>query len=463
MQKWSLEVDELNLVDISEKIVSLAQKSGATQAEVYAVHVKTSSVYIDDDIPKIGGSMVESGIGLKYIIGKQIGFTSSTLAQESPSDVVERAKALAKASNEDPVFVSLPDPKKVSGSTDKFHDNDTAAADSELLMEKAMEVVKAASSDFVTVPNGSLRTSSIEYHISNSLGINAGSKGTVAFGFFTAKSEDDGNVGEGVQRCWSREIESIDFGNLGEKLNSQAMSVLKAKPFKEKWDDAVGILTPSEGAEMMYQLVAASVSGENVNKKRSPWADKMGEKVASDVLTIYDNGLSDKGLLGSVVDDEGVPTQKTTILEKGVLQSYLFDSYNAYQVDLQPTGNGIRRVPRELAGRFAVAAVCAGTTMEIAPSSKSVDDLISDVKRGVYIEHFAYPLVDSMTGNFSNEVRNARVIENGELGDQIKYALWVGNLFDSIKGDLQVANNLEVHDKKIVPSIAFPSTELVGQ
>jgi len=51
----------------------------------------------------------------------------------------------------------------------------------------------------------------------------------------------------------------------------------------------------------------------------------------------------------------------------------------------------------------------------------------------------------------------------GELGDQIKYALWVGNLFDSIKGDLQVANNLEVHDKKIVPSIAFPKTELVGQ
>jgi PmbA protein len=285
----------------------------------------------------------------------------------------------------------------------------------------------------------------------------------VTFGFFTAKSEEGGNVGEGVQRCWSREIGSIDFGALGEKLNSQAMSVLKAKPFKEKWEDVVGILTPSEGSEMMYQLVAASVSGENVNKRRSPWADKMGEKVASEALTIYDNGLSEKGLLGSIVDDEGVPTQKTTILENGVLQSYLFDSYNANQVELQPTGNGIRRTPRELAGRFAIAAVCAGTTMEIQPSSKSVDDLISEIKRGVYIEHFAYPLVDSMTGAFSNEVRNARIIENGELGDQIKYALWVGNLFDSIKGDLQLANNLEVHDKKIVPSIAFPGTELVGQ
>jgi PmbA protein len=453
----------MDLADIAGKAVSLAQKSGATQAEVYAVRAKVASVYIDDDIPKIGSTMVESGIGLKYIIGKQIGFTSSTLAQEELSDVIDRAKSLAQASNEDPMFVSLPEPKKASGSPDRFHDKDTAAADSELLMEKAMDVVKAASSDFVTVPNGSLRTSSIQYHINNSLGVDAGSKGTVTFGFFTAKSEKDGNVGEGVQRCWSREIGSIDFGQIGEKLKSQAMSVLKAKPFKEKWDDIVGILAPSEGSEMMYQLVASAVSGENVNKRRSPWSDKMGEEVASKALTIYDNGLSEKGLLGSIVDDEGVPTQKTTIIEKGVLQSYLYDSYNANQVDLPPTGNAIRRIPREFAGRFAVAAVCAGTTMEIKPSSKSVDDLIGDIKRGIYIEHFAYPLVDTMTGAFSNEVRNARIIENGELGDQVKYALWVGNLFDSIKGDLQLANNLEVHDKKIVPSIAFPGTELVGQ
>jgi PmbA protein len=453
----------MRLVDIADKTVSLAEKSGASQAEVYSIYVKTASTYIDDDIPKIGGSLVEFGIGLKYIVGKRVGFTSSTLAQESPSDVVERAKALARASNEDPKFVSLPDPKKASGSPDKFHDKETAAADSELLIEKAMEVVKAASSSNVTVPNGFLRTSSVQYHISNSLGVDAGSKGTVTFGFFTTKSEDNGEVGEGVQRCWSREIGSIDFHKLGEKLKSQALSVLKAKPFKEKWDDAVAILTPSEGAEMIYQLVAFAVSGENVNKKRSPWADKMGEKVATESLTIQDNGLSEKGLLSSIVDDEGVPTQKTTILENGVLQSYLFDSYNANQVELPSTGNGIRRVPRELAGRFSVPTVCAGTTMEVMPSSKSVEDIISEVKRGVYIEHFAYPLVDSMSGAFSNEVRNARIIENGELGTQIKYALWVGNLFESIKGDLQVANNLEVHDKKIVPTIAFPKTELVGQ
>ena len=453
----------MNIADIADKIVSLAEKSGATQAEVYAIRVKTASTYIDDDIPKIGATMVESGVGLKYIIGKQIGFTSSTLSQETLEDVVERAKSIARVSNEDLKFVSLPEPKKVSGSADKYHDDDTAAADSTILMEKAMEVVKGTSADNVTVPNGSLRTSSVQYHIRNSLGVDVGSKGTVAFGFFTAKSEDDSGVGEGVQRCWSRDLFSIDFSKIGEVLKSQALSVLTAKPFKDKWDDTVGVLAPSEGSEILYSLVAFAANGDNVNKRSSPWADKVGETVAGENVSIVDNGQSEKGLLGSIVDDEGVPTQKTQIIENGVLKSYFFDSYSANQLEMQSTGNGIRRIARDLAGRFAAPAVCAGTTMELEPGTKSVDDIIGEIKRGVYVEHFAWPIVDPMSGTFSNEIRNARIIENGELGDYIKYALWVGNLYESLKGNVMVSNDLEVHDKRVVPTIAFPGTEIVGQ
>lgn len=453
----------MKIAEIADKTVQLAIKSGASQAEVYAIRNCTNSIYIDDDIPKIGGSMIEFGIGLKYIIGTRIGFTSSTLAQEQPEQVVERAKSLAKVSNEDEKFVSLPEPKKPSGSPDKFYNRDTAKADSTDLLEKAMEVVKGASSTSVTIPNGSLRTSAVEYHICNSLGINSGSKGTVAFGFFTAKSEDNGKVGEGVQRCWSRELDTIDFHAIGQKLESQALSVIKAEPFKEKWDEVVAVLAPSECTELIYSLVGFAVSGENVNNRSSPWTDKMGERVASENLTIIDNGQSEKGLLSGIVDDEGVPTQKTPILEKGILRSYLFDSYNAHQLDMASTGNGLRRTARELAGRFAFPAVCAGTTMEIPPSSRSFDDIIGEVKRGVYIEHFAYPIVDPLSGTFSNEIRNAQIIENGELGHPIKYALWVGNLHESIKGDVLIGNEPEVHDKRVMPVLAFPNTEVVGQ
>jgi len=100
-----------------------------------------------------------------------------------------------------------------------------------------------------------------------------------------------------------------------------------------------------------------------------------------------------------------------------------------------------------------------------------VDEIIGEIDKGVFIEHFAWPQVDPTSGSFSNEIRNAQLILNGELSGQIKHALLVGNLFESLKGDLYVANNLEVqgisdigaNGSAIIPTIAFPGTELVGQ
>jgi predicted Zn-dependent protease len=68
-----------------------------------------------------------------------------------------------------------------------------------------------------------------------------------------------------------------------------------------------------------------------------------------------------------------------------------------------------------------------------------------------------------MSGSFSNEIRNARLIENGELTTQIKYALLVGNLFESIKSEVLIANDAQVHDRRVMPTMAFQATELVGQ
>ena len=89
----------MNITDIANKAITLAEKSGATQAEAYSIRVKTTSTYIDDNIPKISGTVIESGIGIKYIIGKRLGYTSSTLAQETLEAVVERAKSITKVSN----------------------------------------------------------------------------------------------------------------------------------------------------------------------------------------------------------------------------------------------------------------------------------------------------------------------------------------------------------------------------
>ncbi|NHI83651.1 MAG: TldD/PmbA family protein [Candidatus Thorarchaeota archaeon] len=453
----------MEVSDVAAQLVSKAEKAGASQAEAYVAFAKTSSIYIDDNIPKISDKKDELGVGLKYILGKKIGFTSSTLLSETMNAVVERAKSMAENSAEDPRFVSLPDPKKASGNPTKFYDSATGAAEAEVLLDHTMNLVNAAVARTVGVPNGVLRTSSIEFHTANSLGVDAWSKSSMVFGYFTAKAENNGAVGEGVQRCWSQKLGNIDFSKIGAKLQSQALDVIRAEPFKDKWENIVAVLAPSEGSEMLGSLVEFTASADFVNRKSSPWSDKVGDAVAHESVNIVDNGLSEKGLLSGIIDDEGTPTQKTPIIEKGLLKSYFFDSYNANIVGLASTGNGIRRNPRDAQGSFSSPTRCSPTTLEIPTSGKSYDELIGEVDKGIYVEHFAYPLVDPFTGAFSNEIRNGCLIENGELTTKVKYALLVGNLFESLNKEVLFSAEPEVHGNRVMPTMAFSGAEIVGQ
>ncbi|MFW9804812.1 MAG: TldD/PmbA family protein [Candidatus Thorarchaeota archaeon] len=459
----------MQLKDTASKLVAQSERAGASQVEAYVIHTRTSSIYIDDSFPKIADRKDEIGVGLKFIIGKKIGFTSSTLLSESAEDVVMRARKMARVSAEDAKFVSLPDPRKAFGSFDKFYDRATGEADNDVLIEKTMMLVDSAVDTNVSVPNGVLRTSSIDFHVANSLGVDTGSKLTNVFGYFTAKAENSTQVGEGVQRCWSRTLGEVDFSQVGTKLKTQALDVIRAEGFRDIWKDVAAVLAPSEAGEMLGTLIGFSASAENVNNRSSPWTDKVGDAVAHESFTATDNGLSEMGLLSALVDDEGTPMKETPIIEKGVLKSYLYDSYNAAQIDLQSTGNGIRRDPRETQSAFARSTRCNATTIEISPGNKSIEDIIGEIKKGIYIEHFAYPQVDTMAGTFSNEIRNAQLIEDGELTKKIKYALLVGNLFEALNREVILGSDLEVHGVFdppcccVLPTMAISGIELVGQ
>ncbi|TXT57578.1 MAG: hypothetical protein BAJATHORv1_10280 [Candidatus Thorarchaeota archaeon] len=453
----------MDMSDITSRVIQTAEKAGASQAEAFMVRATTKSVYIDDSIPKVMDDKVEMGVGLKFILGKRIGFTCSTLVSETIDDLVERGKTMASISSEDEKFESLPAPKKTPGKRDQFCDRTTSNAGIETLVEKAMLLVESSVSDNVSVPNGVLRSSLLETEISNSLGVSVGSMSTMVFGFFTAKSKIGDKVGEGVQRCWSRNLFDIDFEKIGKKLGTQAIDVLKAKSMDKKLEDVVAVLAPSEGSEMIYALVGFSASANQVNVGSSPWKDRIGDVIAHESLSIVDNGLSETGLMSGIVDDEGIPRQSTPIISKGVLKSYFYDSYNAYQLDMEPTGNLTRHNARDAHGAFRSSGSCSVTNLEVEASSKSFDDLISSIDKGIYVEHFAWPQVDPMSGRFSNEIRNAQLIENGELTTKVKHALLVGNMYECLKKEILSTNEVEVHNRCVLPAIGFHGTEIIGQ
>jgi len=157
---------------------------------------------------------------------------------------------------------------------------------------------------------GLIRTNIFEFHVMNSLGVDFSHKATNVFVHFLAKK----NMGEGIIKRYSTSLSNIDWKGAGIELYENTMLASKAKPFKGSMKlDA--IIEPMELAGMLTAVLAA-VNGENINRRRSPWINKIGEKVASEKLTIVDDGRMKGGIRSALADDEGYQQQENRLLKE---------------------------------------------------------------------------------------------------------------------------------------------------
>jgi TldD protein len=192
------------------------------------------------------------------------------------------------------------------------------------------------------------------------------------------------------------------------------------------------------GGVLLHEAVGHGLEADAVQKRASVYAGRMGEQLAPDFVTAYDDG-SRTGAWGSDgVDDEGTPTQRTTILENGRLTSYLYDLVRARKDGAESTGNGRRESFRHL-------PVPRMTNTFFAPGEASVDDLIEGVERGLYAVSFGGGQVEPATGDFVFGVSEGYLIEGGKVTAPVRGATLIGNglealrAIDGIAGDLDIA------------------------
>jgi len=460
-----------NLGAINDLVVSKAPSKGTSAIESFTLSWHSKIVYIEDSCPKIAIEDEESGIGVKVAVGKKVGFASSTIEQEEDALVaLDAATRIAKLSPEDPYFESFPSATKVTRTVEGVYDKAIPETTSEELMDMAMMVVESAMmSKGMEVPKGFIRTQEYEFMISNSNGLENGHKGTLLFLSFSSKTAENGKSGEGVEKIYSTELKGVDFDSVGKKISTRAINTLNAKPFKGKLE-APTIIANVELGQMLLSSLAFAVSGENVNRKRSPWADKIGTKMFSEELTIQDRPLLPGAMQSAPIDDEGTPAEDRTVIEKGVLKRFINDHYNS-KISKQDAGNGYRRGVGTIERSYLSPASCAVSNLTIPQGDKSLDDMIGELDRGIYVEKFAAPEVNQFMGAFGLEVRNASIIEKGELKEYVKFALLSGNLYESLDKILAIGNDPAFGGPYIVsdpgdaycPSITFDGFTLIGQ
>jgi TldD protein len=219
------------------------------------------------------------------------------------------------------------------------------------------------------------------------------------------------------------------------KAVDQALVNLAAKPAPAGVMPVV--LGPGWPGILLHEAVGHGLEGDFNRKGASAFAGRMGERVASPGVTVVDDGTlpTRRGSLN--IDDEGNPTQRTVLIEDGVLRGYLQDSLNARLMKVAPTGNGRRE-------SFAHLPMPRMTNTYMLAGQHDPEEIIRSVKSGLYASNFRGGQVDITNGKFVFSMAEAYLIENGRITAPVKGATLIGNGPEAMNRVSMIGNDLQL-------------------
>ena len=436
------------MYELAKKALKFAEKAGAEEAEIYYVANHSTSVNFKKDELENAKDRFSEGIGIRAIVNGAVGFASTNYAREVES-AVEVAVAEAKVREKDPDWRSLPSNGKYPEVLGIF-DKRVEALELEECIKYALALVEGTKEFPGTLPtSGGFTRSKSRQLILNTNGIEIEEDSTAVSGFVDVITTN-GHTSTAYDFAVSRSLD-IDFFTLGKNASELALKSnggIKIEPQKTNV-----IFHPFAFSDIIEEALAPSLDADNVQKGRSGLKDKIGEEIAAPELSIYDDGLIEAGIETSASDGEGVPSQRTSVLEKGRLQTYLYDNYTAGKAGVKSTGNGSR-------GSYT-SPPSVGLRNFIIDYPQT--DVISETESGVFVNTvIGAHTANSISGDFSVEARNAFTIKDGVLDKPIKSLMISGNAFDMLKNITGVGHDVRKVGGIITPSIRVSNMSVTG-
>ncbi|MFP4654429.1 MAG: TldD/PmbA family protein [Methanohalobium sp.] len=436
------------MYDMARKAIKLAEKQGAEEAEVYVLDNHSTSADIRKNVVDSSNENYTKGIGIRAIINGAVGFASTNM-YDRLEDTVKIAISSARVREKDPVWKSLPSNSQyptISGTFDKKL--------VQMELEDCIDLTTHMIEGVTSVPDVMATSGSFSrFHdnrlIMNTNGIETEEEGTGVTGFIDVitTSEDKATA---YDFKISRNLD-INFYEIGINAASLAQQSQKGISIEPQKTDI--ILHPFAFADVLENTFASAINADNVQKGRSSLKGHMGDDIATPELSIIDDGTFDGGIETALTDDEGMPSQQTTVIDRGVFKSYLYDSYRAGKDNVESTGNATRQSYTNTPG--------IGLRNFIINYPQS--DIISDTDDGVYINTvIGAHTANSISGDFSVEARNAFTIKNGEIDKPIKSLMISCNVFDMLKNITGAGDDLRSVGGFITPSIKITDMNVIG-
>jgi PmbA protein len=395
-------------LELAQDVVKRASGAGL-EVEALITHDDETSIKVSKGEVEQLSQSSSRGLGVRVIDAGRTGYAyTSDLSDEGIEQTWRTARELAQVATADE-FRRLPDPQPIPDEDLDIWDKnlpDVPTADKIALLKQ----VERAALDFdprVILAEFCTYGDAISHvYLANSRGF-AGEFGrTIAYGLTLGIARgEDGNMANAFGMGASNFFHELDASQIGREAGEKAVSLLNGKPVETQVGTV--ILDHFVGAQILAAL-AQALSAEAWQKKRSFLMDRMGQQVGSDMVTLMDNGRLKGGMASAPFDGEGVPTAATRLIDEGVLQNLVYDSYSARKAGKASTGNAQRMGHRSL-------PTLGPSNFYMQPGHLSRDEIIAGVEKGLYVLSVMQTGgIDPITGDCSMGA-NGLWIEHGKI------------------------------------------------
>lgn len=445
------------LVPLGEKGLKFALKVGFDEAEVY-LHFQTRRSLTIQHTNWFSNFSTFSGVAVRGICNKTIAFTSTTgVNDKSLTKMVRKAYKIVKVKAKDPFWPGLAEATKESSVKDTV-DPLIMEMTSDELCKKASQTF-SATDEFkdkgIKVWGGTVHTGFLCYAILNTNGVVAEAEGTYVYGFMSALVK--GTKARGTCEAASR-TNDLDFSEIGRVAAERALQMRNARRVKKPLDTPV-LLSNYALSKVLLNL-GMHFCADSVHKGYSLYQNQVKQKVASKAVTLIDDGIREGSWNTFRVDAEGVPQQRTTIIDKGILKGFLYDNYSAKREGKQSSGNASRSAPG--LRPFNVPPRVRPTNLCLFPTKTSPEQLIREIQDGYLVEEIVgAPIMNFISGDFTLYANGHRILR-GEIKYPVSGAVVHGNLKSILFNATKVASDLREFPGVITPSVYVTQLRVGG-
>ena len=456
------ETTELDLESLAADVVAMARKAGASDAE--AVAREGDEFSVDVRMGQVE-TLTESGsraLGLRVIFGKRSASAStSDLTADGIHQLVEGAVALAHITEEDP-FAGLPETSEfgaIQGDMGMYFDDVySLPAEQRIDMARSAESSALAYDKRITNSNGaSFNASTGRKVLANSRGFLGSYRSSYAgISVVPLAKDENGHMQRDFWHSSARRLADLESPeSVGREAARRTLRRLGARRMPTQ---QVPIVFAPEVARTLIGSVFEAASGDSVWRSASFLAGKLGGTIAASSLTIVDDNIMvfPSGVAGfgtSPFDDEGLPTQRTVVVENGILQNYLLNTYTARKLGMKSTHNAAR-------GLAGTPGIGAGN-LYLEPGTQTPESIIAAIPKGLYVTSLMGQGVNLVTGDYSRGATGLW-IENGELTHAVEEVTIAGNLAEMLQNISAIGNDLLFRSSVAAPTLRIDGMTLAG-